>query len=54
LRYALSSDFVHFFEALGDKLLVENKKIDVVIMNPPFGTKKKGIDMIFLQKALQV
>lgn len=29
-------------------------KVDTVIMNPPFGTKNKGIDMIFLEKALQV
>lgn len=28
--------------------------VDVVIMNPPFGTKIKGIDMVFLQKAIQV
>lgn len=30
------------------------QKVDTVIMNPPFGTKNKGIDMIFLEKALQV
>ncbi len=29
-------------------------KVDTVIMNPPFGTKKKGIDMIFLQKAIEL
>lgn len=28
--------------------------VDVVIMNPPFGTKIKGIDMVFLQKAIEV
>jgi len=31
------------------------KKIDTVIMNPPFGTKNnKGIDLIFLKKAIEV
>ncbi|KAH9815502.1 hypothetical protein DFH28DRAFT_1082324 [Melampsora americana] len=27
---------------------------DTVVMNPPFGTKRKGIDMIFLQIACQL
>jgi predicted RNA methylase len=29
-------------------------KFDTVIMNPPFGTRKSGIDMVFLKAALQV
>ena len=29
-------------------------KIDTVIMNPPFGTKNKGIDMIFLRAAIRL
>ncbi|CAM9502521.1 unnamed protein product, partial [Choristocarpus tenellus] len=28
--------------------------VDTVIMNPPFGTRNSGIDMIFLEQALQV
>ena len=28
-------------------------KADVVIQNPPFGTKKKHMDMVFLEKALE-
>jgi predicted RNA methylase len=28
--------------------------VDTVIMNPPFGTKMKGIDSIFLEKAFEV
>ncbi|KAL6062438.1 Methyltransferase-like protein 5 [Balamuthia mandrillaris] len=32
----------------------QQRLIDTVIMNPPFGTKFKGIDMVFLQKALQM
>lgn len=32
-----------------------NQVFDVVVMNPPFGTKNnKGIDMIFLKRALQL
>jgi predicted RNA methylase len=27
---------------------------DVTVMNPPFGTRKKGMDAIFLQKAMSV
>eukprot|EP01016_Furgasonia_blochmanni_P020378 TRINITY_DN2271_c0_g1_i4.p2 TRINITY_DN2271_c0_g1~~TRINITY_DN2271_c0_g1_i4.p2 ORF type:complete len:102 (-),score=18.47 TRINITY_DN2271_c0_g1_i4:432-737(-) len=37
----------------------KEKYFDIVLMNPPFGAQKKGdehthIDMIFLEKALQV
>eukprot|EP01127_Copromyxa_protea_P004409 TRINITY_DN14273_c0_g1_i1.p1 TRINITY_DN14273_c0_g1~~TRINITY_DN14273_c0_g1_i1.p1 ORF type:complete len:232 (+),score=53.45 TRINITY_DN14273_c0_g1_i1:29-697(+) len=35
-------------------LLDLKEEVDVVIMNPPFGTKKKGIDMVFLQKAIEI
>jgi predicted RNA methylase len=28
--------------------------VDTVIMNPPFGTRNKGIDIKFLQKAMEV
>eukprot|EP01132_Coremiostelium_polycephalum_P001146 gene1146-1453_t len=28
--------------------------VDTVIMNPPFGTRVKGIDMVFLKKAFQM
>jgi len=28
--------------------------IDTIVMNPPFGTKNKGIDVVFLQKATQI
>ena len=29
-----------------------NNSYEVTIMNPPFGTKRKGIDIVFLKKAL--
>lgn len=28
--------------------------VDTVVMNPPFGTRRKGADMEFLSAALQV
>lgn len=31
-----------------------NKKVDTVIQNPPFGTKTRHIDKIFLKKAMQI
>lgn len=30
------------------------KIVDTVVMNPPFGTRKKGVDMDFLSVALKV
>ncbi|CAA7401694.1 unnamed protein product [Spirodela intermedia] len=32
----------------------KGKCIDTVVMNPPFGTRRKGVDMEFLSMALQV
>ncbi|PXF48185.1 Methyltransferase-like protein 5 [Gracilariopsis chorda] len=29
----------------------EDNAFDVVVMNPPFGTKRRGVDMVFLQAA---
>lgn len=31
-----------------------NKKVDIVIQNPPFGTKRKHSDKIFLEKAMEL
>ena len=31
-----------------------NKKVDVVIQNPPFGTKDKHADKLFLEKAFSL
>lgn len=30
-----------------------DKTADLVIQNPPFGTRKKGIDVVFLEKAME-
>lgn len=28
--------------------------LDTIVMNPPFGTKNKGVDMVLLKKAIEV
>jgi len=33
---------------------VQPKKFDTVIMNPPFGTREKGADLIFLKMAIKL
>lgn len=33
---------------------VVGKVVDTVVMNPPFGTRKKGADMEFLSAAMKV
>ncbi len=33
---------------------LELSKADTVIQNPPFGVQKKGADMVFLEKALEL
>ncbi|MBN2051994.1 methyltransferase [Candidatus Woesearchaeota archaeon] len=35
-------------------IAVFDEKVDVVIMNPPFGTKNKNIDTLFLLKAMDL
>ena len=32
----------------------EKSRVDTVVMNPPFGTRNKGIDIVFLEKAMQL
>jgi 16S rRNA G966 N2-methylase RsmD len=32
----------------------EGLSVDTVILNPPFGTRNKGMDMIFLKKAIEM
>lgn len=48
-------EIVEFFQADISQLNLKTKKYyDTIIMNPPFGTRKEGIDMLFLKKALEV
>ena len=30
------------------------RKVDTVVMNPPFGTRHRGADVLFLKKAIEV
>ena len=30
------------------------KAFDTIVMNPPFGTRKEGIDLVFLKKGIEV
>eukprot|EP01126_Amoeba_proteus_P052695 TRINITY_DN6388_c0_g2_i1.p1 TRINITY_DN6388_c0_g2~~TRINITY_DN6388_c0_g2_i1.p1 ORF type:complete len:139 (+),score=28.58 TRINITY_DN6388_c0_g2_i1:399-815(+) len=50
--------FVHLLirteQDVGEVIVDFGEPVDVVIMNPPFGTKNKGMDMIFLQKAIEI
>lgn len=38
-------------DAVGCRAAPE-RRVDTVIMNPPFGTRNKGIDVLFLEKAI--
>jgi len=40
------------YEIIHTDIVMFNKSADVVIQNPPFGTKTKNIDAVFLEKAL--
>ena len=33
---------------------MREKSVDMVVMNPPFGTKQEGIDCVFLERAMRV
>lgn len=41
-------------EFIVDDILQFNTKVDMVVQNPPFGTKEKHIDKLFLEKAFSV
>jgi len=43
-------DFVHSDIS---KLAVKSV-FDTVVMNPPFGTRRKGVDVVFLEKAIEL
>jgi predicted RNA methylase len=48
----LQSDISWWAEAGGPPL--RRRSVDTVVMNPPFGTRKKGADAAFLRAAFQV
>lgn len=43
-----------FFHECDVTQLTDEQKFDTVVMNPPFGTRNKGIDMTFLQIASKI
>ncbi|WCJ42516.1 rRNA N6-adenosine-methyltransferase METTL5 [Euphorbia peplus] len=45
---------INFVQCDIKNLKLRGQTVDTVIMNPPFGTRKKGADMDFLAVALQV
>ena len=42
------------FKIINDNIASFNEKVDVVIQNPPFGTKEKHADRAFLAKAFSI
>ncbi len=42
------------YEIINSDISEFNKKVDVVIQNPPFGTKEKHADKLFLEKAFSI
>ncbi|CAG8840661.1 38703_t:CDS:2, partial [Gigaspora margarita] len=53
-NYDVDVDFV-LTDLTLDPLRRWTDNVDTIVMNPPFGTKNnKGIDMIFLKKALEI
>jgi len=38
---------------LENLIVHERPMVDTVLLNPPFGTRRKGIDMFFLQRGCQ-
>ncbi|CAG8554114.1 9663_t:CDS:2 [Ambispora gerdemannii] len=53
-KFELSVDFLLTDLTLDPKWQKNDNIIDTIVMNPPFGTKNKGVDMIFLKKAVEV
>jgi len=47
-------DFESDFEIINSNISKFNTKVDVVIQNPPFGTKDKHADKFFLEKAFEI
>jgi putative methylase len=41
-------------EFINDNISNFNEKVDIVIQNPPFGTKQKHIDKVFLEKSFEI
>ena len=53
LGYEQETEIIHS-DVLSFDITQTDYKCDLVIMNPPFGTKNQSIDSKFLQKAFEV
>lgn len=54
-KFIINKEYFHYFEVInGDIEKLWLRKIDTIIMNPPFGVHRRGIDLIFLRKALEL
>lgn len=42
------------YEVINSEIQDFNKKVDLVIQNPPFGTKEKHADKLFIEKAFEI
>lgn len=55
LRFMELTEEVELFKAdISQLKFSKTKYFDTVIMNPPFGTRKAGIDVAFLKAAIEV
>lgn len=52
--YELDIDLVHADIGGEDPLPLRPGLVDTVVMNPPFGTRVKGVDLEFVRRALSV
>lgn len=50
---AQEAGFEGDFDIIHDDAIITNLKSDLVVMNPPFGTREKGADARFLEKAFK-
>lgn len=40
------------YTVINEDILYHNTQYDMIVMNPPFGTRQKGLDALFLQHAM--
>lgn len=52
--FITNKELTHFEAVNADVEYLWLKGVDTVVMNPPFGVHRKGIDILFLRKALEL
>ena len=53
-EWIANHDFSNFEVLCSDVNVINLRSIDTVIMNPPFGVYRRGADILFLKKALEL